>query len=85
MHDPQPMVGTIAIYPNPASNLIRWDAKALLTSVERINSTGQIIKRQILLARENQLSVADLQPGCYQLRMRDLSGNACTKTLIVMH
>ena len=76
----QPEVQEISIYPNPASNYLRFSGLSVPTKVEFYSMTGKkVLERKV--ENNNQMSL-DLNPGVYLLRILSES-KSITKKLIV--
>lgn len=68
-----PSMPDIAIYPNPATNLvtIKLDKEE---SVGIVNASGQLVRQLRLSRGENLLDISSLQPGVYYLRFDGVAG-----------
>lgn len=59
----------LSIFPNPASDQLSLKLQEHgTTTVEIFSMNGQLIDRQILSPSQNQVNVASLNPGIYQLK-----------------
>lgn len=59
----------IIVYPNPANDFIQWQSREetdISDRVSIVNSLGQVVAMTV--AKNNRLSVSDLQPGVYRIR-----------------
>jgi len=77
----------INVYPNPAKSFItvhvlNQEVKEA-TKLSLINSVGQLIHSEILVASKNQIWVDGFESGVYLLRLDEENGNSRSITLII--
>jgi len=75
---------TIAIFPNPANNVVSISAAESIKAVSIINYLGQVImSKNVGLIKQTDLDVSSFSKGIYMLQMEMDSGEVLTEKLIV--
>jgi sugar lactone lactonase YvrE len=69
----------VALYPNPANNLLNIETALELQSVEIYNIQGQ----KVLSSNQKQINVSDLAAGMYMVRIQDADNNIATKKIVI--
>uniref|UniRef100_UPI004049C03A LamG-like jellyroll fold domain-containing protein n=1 Tax=Flavobacterium sp. TaxID=239 RepID=UPI004049C03A len=68
----------VALYPNPANDVLNIETALELQSVEIYNIQGQKVKS----ANQKQINVSDLASGMYMVRIQDADNGIATKKFI---
>ena len=69
------------VYPNPANNVINFsnNANAIVSAVDVADLNGRIIKSIKVNATEGQISVSDIAPGVYMMKITTDQGTVTKK------
>lgn len=73
---------TIAVYPNPAVDVINIQSDVEIKSARIINNFGQLIKIERINSNNHRLSVNDLANGLYILILDTLNGHVVRRILV---
>ena len=68
----------VAVYPNPANNILNVEAATDLKSIEIYNIQGQKVKT----SNQKQINVADLSAGMYMIKVEDIENAIATKKFV---
>ena len=70
-------VSEIAIFPNPATDILNITSSETISEIEIVNTLGQVVKRIEVNSDNAVCNVEDLKAGVYVVR---IYGNPCTST-----
>ena len=68
----------VAVYPNPANNILNVEVATDLKSIEIYNIQGQ----KVLSSTQKQLNITDLQAGIYMIKIEDTENAIATKKFV---
>lgn len=69
----------VALYPNPAKDMLNIETTLEVQSVEIFNIQGQ----KVLETNQNQINVSNLSSGMYMVKIQDIENNVATKKVII--
>ena len=69
----------VALYPNPANNVLNIETALEIQNVEIYNIQGQ----KVLSSNQKQINVSDLAAGMYMVRIQDTDNNIATKKIVI--
>lgn len=72
-----------SLFPNPASRVVNIDSELRIEQLEITDLSGRVLAEKIIHDNRATLSVADLQPGIYLLRIRTPEGWKTGRIMIV--
>ncbi|MBR1680992.1 T9SS type A sorting domain-containing protein [bacterium] len=73
---------SVAVYPNPASDVVRVNAQDNINNVEIINTLGQVVYSSAVNNNSAQINVAGLQKGTYTIKINS-EGKIITSKIIM--
>lgn len=77
------MGSTLRLFPNPATDRVVVESDGAMNQVLIINALGQVVaSRQANGAQHLDLSIADLTPGLYIVRIRTANGMASRQLIV---
>lgn len=73
---------TLAIYPNPSTDVVNFNSKNNTTIVEAklYDANGKLVLDKVV--RDNSISIKQLNPGVYMVVLKDKLGNSYTQKVI---
>ena len=75
---------TLAIFPNPANNIVSVNAAISIKTVSIINYLGQVIMSKTAeLVKQTNIDVSSFSKGIYLLQVEMESGEVFTEKLII--
>ncbi len=74
---------TIAIYPNPSSNIVNIDSKELIREVKIIDASGRVLRNENCSGYQRSISVYEMQAGIYVVQVLTDRGITAQKLQIV--
>ncbi len=69
----------VALYPNPARDILNIKTELDLKSIEIYNIQGQ----KVLESNQKQINVSNLASGIYMVKLQDVENNTATKKIII--
>jgi hypothetical protein len=73
----------VALYPNPASNMITIHADAVIENINVIDRLGRVINTYSVKAEEGKIDVSTLSTGIYIARINLKAGGNVVRTFTV--
>jgi hypothetical protein len=64
----------VAVYPNPANDLMYVEMNEKMSEVKFINITGQVIYREPVRSSRHEINVGSFTPGIYVLQVTTDNG-----------
>jgi hypothetical protein len=78
------MTNAIALYPNPASNLLFLESANKVHKLDFFGMDGKLIDSK-LIAGNNSVEIGNLAPGTYVVRMQDNNGVQVSSNIVIKH
>ena len=75
-------IGKVDIFPNPAIHKVQIRSGELITEVEILDLTGNLLCREIITSNQAELDLEGLNPGLYLLRVSSASSRVTEKIII---
>ncbi len=75
-------IKTIALYPNPASDVLTLPNVPVRSNYTIYNIVGRAVSKGVLKGGMNQINIQNFQTGCYYINIADNNGNQQNRSFL---